>query len=174
MMDTAKKHQRHLGDWVANRSDLPSEPPRLRPANAMFASDVAGTSAVSPAKTIGARVLICLRRLFGRERASRLAAPDSIVSRRMFLAETQRDIGVALCAIETGDFDVVLELARRFKREGVVHDFPKIGRMGDTLARAILAQDVRGARAVAQLVMKYLGKAMDKLPAVGAGGTKTQ
>ena len=36
----------------------------------------------------------------------------------------------------------------------------------------MLNEDVRSARAIAQRVMKYLGKAMDKLPADDSGGTK--
>ena len=176
MMDTAKKGQSVLMERVVHHHTHPSgdAPRRLRAVQPPLATAVAASSDVVLANTRRARLLDRLRGLFGHARPARLATSDFTVSRRMFLAETQRDLGSALCAIETGDFAIVLEVARRFKREGFIYDFPRIGQLGDALARAILNQDVRAARASALLVMKYLGIAMDQLPARDSGETKPQ
>jgi CheY-like chemotaxis protein len=85
--------------------------------------------------------------------------------RAIFLAEKQREIGVALAAIDGGDVDTVIQLAFRLKGEGANYGFSKISDFGGTLARAIEGRDFKTARSVTQKLMAYLGKAIEQ----GAG-----
>lgn len=82
--------------------------------------------------------------------------------RSIFLAEKQREIGVALAAIDAGDTDTVTQLAYRLKGEGANYGFLKISEFGGTLAQAIEGRDFKTARTVTQKLMAYLGKAIEQ------------
>jgi CheY-like chemotaxis protein len=82
--------------------------------------------------------------------------------RSIFLAEKQREIGVALAAIDTGDVDTVTQLAYRLKGEGANYGFSKISEFGGTLAQAIEGRDFKTARNITQKLMAYLGKAIEQ------------
>ncbi len=88
--------------------------------------------------------------------------------RSIFLAEKQREIGVALAAIDTGDVDTVTQLAYRLKGEGANYGFSKISEFGGNLAQAIEGRDFKTARNVTQKLMAYLGKAIEQ----GAGAAQ--
>jgi CheY-like chemotaxis protein len=81
--------------------------------------------------------------------------------RSIFLAEKQREIGVALAAIDSGDIETVTQLAYRLKGEGANYGFSKISDFGGTLAQAIEGRDFKTARNVTQKLMAYLGKAIE-------------
>jgi len=82
--------------------------------------------------------------------------------RSIFLAEKQREIGVALAAIDMGDVDTVTQLAYRLKGEGANYGFTKISEFGGTLATAIEGRDFKTARNVTTKLMAYLGKAIEQ------------
>jgi CheY-like chemotaxis protein len=82
--------------------------------------------------------------------------------RSIFLAEKQREIGVALAAIDAGDVDTVIQLAYRLKGEGANYGFLKISEFGTTLATSIESRDFKTARNVTQKLMAYLGKAIEQ------------
>jgi len=82
--------------------------------------------------------------------------------RSIFLAEKQREIGVALAAIDSGDVDTVIQLAYRLKGEGANYGFSKISDFGGTLAQSIEGKDFKTARNVTQKLMAYLGKAIEQ------------
>ncbi len=82
--------------------------------------------------------------------------------RSMFLAEKQREIGVALAAIDMGEVDTVTQIAYRLKGEGANYGFTKISEFGSTLAHAIEGRDLKTARSVTQKLMAYLGKAIEQ------------
>ena len=82
--------------------------------------------------------------------------------RSIFLAEKQREIGVALAAIDAGDVDTVTQLAYRLKGEGANYGFSKISEFGGTLAQSIEKKDFKTARNVTQKLMAYLGKAIEQ------------
>jgi CheY-like chemotaxis protein len=82
--------------------------------------------------------------------------------RSIFLAEKQREITVALAAIDAGDIDTVTQIAYRLKGEGANYGFTKISDFGGTLAQAIQARDFKTARNVTQKLTAYLGKAIEQ------------
>ncbi len=82
--------------------------------------------------------------------------------RAIFLAEKQREIGVALAAIDSGDVDTVIQLAYRLKGEGANYGFSKISEFGGTLAQSIEGRDFKTARSVTTKLMAYLGKAIEQ------------
>jgi CheY-like chemotaxis protein len=82
--------------------------------------------------------------------------------RAMFLAEKQREITVALAAIDTGDTGTVASMAYRLKGEGANYGFTKISEFGGTLAQAIEGRDFKTARNITQKLMSYLGKAIEQ------------
>jgi len=82
--------------------------------------------------------------------------------RSIFLAEKQREIGVALAAIDAGDVDTVTQLAYRLKGEGANYGFLMISEFGGSLAAAIETRDFKTARNVTQKLMAYLGKAIEQ------------
>jgi CheY-like chemotaxis protein len=86
--------------------------------------------------------------------------------RAIFLAEKQRESGVALAAIDIGDVDTVTQLAYRLKGEGSNYGFSKITDFGGSLAHAIEGRDFKTARTVTQKLMAYLGKAIEQGAAV--------
>jgi CheY-like chemotaxis protein len=81
--------------------------------------------------------------------------------RSMFLAEKQREIGVALAAIDMGEIDTVTQIAYRLKGEGANYGFTKISEFGGTLAQAVEGRDLKTARNVTQKLMAYLGRAIE-------------
>jgi CheY-like chemotaxis protein len=82
--------------------------------------------------------------------------------RSVFLAEKQREITVALAAIDMGDLTTVSAMAYRLKGEGANYGFTKISEFGGTLAEAIEGKDFKTARNVTQKLMAYLGKAIEQ------------
>ena len=82
--------------------------------------------------------------------------------RSIFLAEKQREITVALAAVDAGDIDTVTQLAYRLKGEGANYGFTKISEFGGTLAQAIQARDFKTARNVIQKLIAYLSKAIEQ------------
>lgn len=82
--------------------------------------------------------------------------------RSIFLAEKQREITVALAAIDMGDLATVAQMAYRLKGEGANYGFTKISEFGGTLAQAIEGKDFKTARNVTQKLMAYLGKAIEQ------------
>jgi len=82
--------------------------------------------------------------------------------RSVFLAEKQREITVALAAIDMGDLTTVSAMAYRLKGEGANYGFTKISDFGGALAEAIEGKDFKTARNVTQKLMAYLGKAIEQ------------
>ncbi|HVN29055.1 MAG TPA: Hpt domain-containing protein, partial [Candidatus Binataceae bacterium] len=82
--------------------------------------------------------------------------------RMIFLAEKQREITVALAAIDMGDLSTVAAMAYRLKGEGANYGFTKISEFGGTLAEAIEGRDFKTARSVTQKLMAYLAKAIEQ------------
>jgi CheY-like chemotaxis protein len=82
--------------------------------------------------------------------------------RAMFLAEKQREITVALAAIDAGDISTVAAMAYRLKGEGANYGFTKISEFGGTLAQAIEGRDFKTARNVTQKLTAYLSKAIEQ------------
>jgi CheY-like chemotaxis protein len=82
--------------------------------------------------------------------------------RSVFLAEKQREIGVALAAIDLGEVETVTQIAYRLKGEGANYGFTKISEFGGTLAQAIEGRDLKTARNITQKLMAYLGKAIEQ------------
>lgn len=85
--------------------------------------------------------------------------------RSVFLAEKQREIGIALAALDMGDFATVLQIAYRLKGEGTNFGFSKVSEFGGAFAKAIEAKDLKTSRNVAQKLLAYLDKAMDQAEA---------
>jgi CheY-like chemotaxis protein len=85
--------------------------------------------------------------------------------RSVFLAEKQRETGVAMAAIDMGDYATVVQLAYRLKGEGTNFGFSKVSEFGGALAKAIEGKDLKTARNVAQKLMAYLEKAMEQAAA---------
>ena len=86
--------------------------------------------------------------------------------RSVFLAEKQREITVALAAIDIGDLATVSAIAYRLKGEGANYGFTKISEFGRTLAEAAEGKDFKTARSLTQKLMAYLGKAIEQGVAV--------
>jgi len=82
--------------------------------------------------------------------------------RSVFLAEKQRELTVAIAAIDAGDLNTVAAMAYRLKGEGANYGFTKISEFGGSLAQAIEARDYKTSRSVAQKLMAYLGKAIEQ------------
>ncbi len=82
--------------------------------------------------------------------------------RSIFLAEKQREVGLALAAIDSGDSSLVTQLAYRLKGEGANYGFLKISEFGGTLAQAIESKDYKTSRSVIQKLMAYLAKAIEQ------------
>ena len=130
-------------------------------ASASPASSASGT----PISTGGSASRWTLTRLFGRGRRARFELKEQRVSRSVFLAALQRELGVAIGAIEVGDFETVALLARRFENEGGSYNFTKISGLGAALSAAVQSKDIPTARKVAHKLMAYLGKAMERAAA---------
>jgi hypothetical protein len=100
-----------------------------------------------------------LRKLFQRQKLSDYDREERHAT-NLFLAEIQRDMGVALSAIETGDFDTLGEIAARLKHVGAIYRFEKISGLGAALLDTVPARDTKTARNIAQKLMGHLGKAI--------------
>jgi hypothetical protein len=98
-----------------------------------------------------------LRKLFRRQKLSDYDREERHAT-NLFLAEIQRDIGVALSAIETGDFDTLSKIAARLKHDGAIYRFEKISGLGAALLDTVAARDTKTARNIAQKLMDHLGK----------------
>jgi len=99
------------------------------------------------------------RKLFRRRKPSEFDLEERR-STGLFLTEIQRDIGIALSAIEMGDFDTLGEIAARLKHDGAIYNFEKISGLGAALFDTVPTRDARTARNIAQKLMDHLGKAL--------------
>ncbi len=82
------------------------------------------------------------------------------VTRTVVLAEIQREIGIALSAIEMADFDTIGEIALRLKDDGSNYNFAKLSGLGAALYDTVPSRDIRTARNIAQKLMIYMGKTL--------------
>jgi hypothetical protein len=97
-------------------------------------------------------------RLFRRTKLSPYERQERHATRSVVLAEIQREIGIALSAIEMGDFDTIGEIALRLKDDGAVYNFAKLSGLGAALYDTVPNRDIRTARNIAQKLMSYMGK----------------
>lgn len=97
------------------------------------------------------------RKLFRRKKPSEFDLEERRAT-SFFLAEIQRDLGVALSAIEMGDFDTVGEIAVRLKHDGAIYHFEKISGLGAALLDTVFTRDARTARNIAEKLMEHLGR----------------
>lgn len=97
-------------------------------------------------------------RLFQRETLTPLEQEESQATQTMVLADMQRKIGVALSAIEMGDFDTIGEIACRLRDAATTYDFPRLSGLGAALVDTVPSRDIRTARHIAQKLMTYMGK----------------
>jgi len=98
------------------------------------------------------------RKLFRRGKVSPFEGEERRVTATVVLAEVQREIGVALSAIEMGDFDAIAEIASRLKNDGANYNFAKLSGLGAALYDTVPNRDIRTARNIAQKLMTYTGK----------------
>ncbi len=98
------------------------------------------------------------RKLFRRGKVSPFEREKQRATATVVLAEIQREIGVALSAIEMGDFDAIAEIASRLKNDGANYNFAKLSGLGAALYDTVPNRDIRTARNIAQKLMTYMGK----------------
>jgi hypothetical protein len=101
-----------------------------------------------------------INRLFRRKKLSHEERKERQVTRTVVLAEIQREIGIALSAVEMGDFDTIGEIAMRIKDDGANYNFAKLSGLGAALYDTVPSRDIRTARNIAQKLMTYMGKAI--------------
>ena len=99
-----------------------------------------------------------LSRLFRREKLSHSEREEQRATRTVVLSEIQREIGIALSAIEMGDFETIGEIAMRLKEDGAICNFAKLSGLGAALYDTVPNRDIRTARNIAQKLMTYMGK----------------
>jgi hypothetical protein len=97
-------------------------------------------------------------RLFRRKSLSHVEQEERRVRRTVVLSEIQREIGIALSAVEMGDFDTIGEIAMRLKDDGANYNFAKLSGLGAALYDTVPSRDIRTARNIAQKLMTYMGK----------------
>jgi hypothetical protein len=97
-------------------------------------------------------------KLFRRRKLSYLEREERRVTRTVVLSEIQREIGIALSAIEMADFDTIGEIALRLKDDGSNYNFAKLSGLGAALYDTVPSRDIRTARNIAQKLMIYMGK----------------
>ena len=98
------------------------------------------------------------RRFFAREHLSPVEQEQERATQTMVVADMQRQIGVALSAIETGDFDTIGEIACRLRDDATSYDFARLSGLGAALLDTVPSRDIRTARNIAQKLMTYMGK----------------
>jgi hypothetical protein len=98
------------------------------------------------------------RRFLAREQLSPVEEEQQRATQTMVLADMQRQIGVALSAIETGDFDTIGEIACRLRDDATSYDFARLSGLGAALFDTVPSRDIRTARNIAQKLMGYMGK----------------
>jgi hypothetical protein len=108
---------------------------------------------------LGSRSSGIFRKLFRRRKLSAFELEERRAT-SSFLAEIQREIGVALSAIEMGDFETLGEIAARLKHDGANYNFEKISGLGAALYDTVPTRDIRTARNIAQKLMDHMGKAI--------------
>jgi hypothetical protein len=99
-----------------------------------------------------------LRRLLPRAPLSAFEQEEERATHTIVLAEMQRHIGVALSAIEMGDFDTIGEIACRLRDDASNYDFIRLSGLGSALYDTVPSRDIRTARSIAQKLMTYMGK----------------
>ncbi len=99
-----------------------------------------------------------INKLFRRKKLSHEERQERHVTRTVVLAEIQREIGIALSAVEMGDFDTIGEIAMRIKDDGANYNFAKLSGLGAALYDTVPSRDIRTARNIAQKLMTYMGK----------------
>jgi hypothetical protein len=102
--------------------------------------------------------LSLLRRLVRRERLSPIELEERRVRQTMVLADMQSQVGAALSAIETGDFDTIAESACRLRDDATNYGFARLSGLGAALYDTVPGRDIRTARNIAQKLMTYMGK----------------
>ena len=100
---------------------------------------------------------IC-RKLLWRKKLSPTEREERRATRSLVLADMQRQIGVALSAIEMGDFDTIGAVACRLRDDASNYDFGRLGELGAALYDTVPTRDIRTARNIAQKLMTYMGK----------------
>lgn len=121
-------------------------------------------AARTPAKVVSLRAATLrgwrrtLHRLFHRDNLSPIEQEEQRATQTMVLAEMQRQIGVALSAIEMGDFDTIGEIACRLRDDATNYDFARLSGLGAALNDTVPSRDIRTARNIAQKLMTYMGK----------------
>ena len=98
------------------------------------------------------------RKLFRRGKLSPIEQEERRATRTVLLAEIQREVGVAISAVEMGDFDTIGEIALRLKDDGANYNFAKLSGLGAALHNTVPNRDIRTARNIAQKLMTYMGK----------------
>ncbi|HVN29505.1 MAG TPA: hypothetical protein VMT64_13500 [Candidatus Binataceae bacterium] len=102
------------------------------------------------------------KKIFGRFRVRGERSPSNEAEQRatqtMVLADIQRQIGLALSAIEMGDFDAIGDVACRLRDDATGYDFPRLSGLGAALLDTVPGRDIRTARNIAQKLMTYMGK----------------
>jgi hypothetical protein len=99
-----------------------------------------------------------LRKILRRKRVSVLEPEEHRANRTVVLADIRRELGVALGAIETVDFDAIGEIATRLKDDGAYYNFAKLSGLGAALYDTVPSRDIRTARTIAEKLMTYMSK----------------
>jgi hypothetical protein len=98
------------------------------------------------------------RRFFAHEQLSPVEREEQQATQTMVLADMQRQIGIALSAIEMGDFETIGEIACRLRDEATSYEFARLSGLGAALLDTVPSRDIRTARNIAQKLMTYMGK----------------
>jgi hypothetical protein len=146
-------HQAESGDSSAATESAQSKP------FAEAKQTRADIEAAAPAE-VGSRSGGIFRKLFRRKKLSAFELEERRATSSAFLAEIQREIGIALSAIEMGDFETLGEIAARLKHDGANYNFEKISGLGAALYDTVPTRDIRTARNIAQKLMAHMEKAI--------------
>jgi hypothetical protein len=115
-----------------------------------------GSSSASDGEYVGRLGL--LGKLLRRKKLNPVEREERRVTHTVVLAEIQREVGIALSAIEMGDFDTIGEIAMRIKDDGANYNFAKLSGLGAALYDTVPSRDIRTARNIAQKLMTYMGR----------------
>jgi hypothetical protein len=127
-------------------------------ASRVESDELGGVMRKSAAQLAGLGRSSIFGKLFRRRKLSYLEREERRVTRTVVLSEIQREIGIALSAIEMADFDTIGEIALRLKDDGSNYNFAKLSGLGAALYDTVPSRDIRTARNIAQKLMIYMGK----------------
>jgi|SRR5271163_4698157 hypothetical protein len=127
-------------------------------ASPVESDELGGVMRNSAAQLAGLGRSSIFGKLFRRRKLSYLEREERRVTRTVVLSEIQREIGIALSAIEMADFDTIGEIALRLKDDGSNYNFAKLSGLGAALYDTVPSRDIRTARNIAQKLMIYMGK----------------